>query len=103
MHLMPDAISREQVAHVAHLARLRLSDAELDVFTEQLAAVLAHAEDVEALDVSGVEPTAHPFPLVNVMRPDTVAPSIDRDEVLASAPAVEDGQFRVPAILGEEP
>ncbi len=96
-------ISRDDVAHVATLARLRLTDAELDRFTGQLAAVLEHAEDVEALDVEGVLPTAHPLPLVNVFRPDVVGRSIDRDEVLAAAPAVEDAQFKVPQILGEQP
>ncbi|HEV8296509.1 MAG TPA: Asp-tRNA(Asn)/Glu-tRNA(Gln) amidotransferase subunit GatC [Acidimicrobiales bacterium] len=100
---MPQPISRADVAHVARLARLHLTDRELDMFTEQLAAVLAHAADVEALDVTGVEPTAHPLPLANVMRPDEVRPTLDRAEVLAAAPAVEAGQFRVPAILGEEP
>ena len=100
---MSEPISRADVAHVAQLARLRVTDEELDLFTEQLAAVLEHAKDVEALDVEGVEPTAHPLPLVNVTRPDTVAPCLDRAEVLASAPAVEDGQFKVPMILGEEP
>jgi aspartyl-tRNA(Asn)/glutamyl-tRNA(Gln) amidotransferase subunit C len=96
-------ISREDVAHVAQLARLRLTDDELDLYTTQLEAVLDHAEDVESLDVEGIEPTAHPFPLVNVTRPDVVAPCLDRDEVLAAAPAVEAGQFKVPMILGEEP
>jgi aspartyl-tRNA(Asn)/glutamyl-tRNA(Gln) amidotransferase subunit C len=100
---MSQHISREDVAHVAKLARLRLTDEELELYTEQLAAVLAHAEDVEALDVEGVEPTAHPLPLSNVTRPDEIRPCLDREEVLASAPAVEDGQFKVPAILGEEP
>jgi aspartyl-tRNA(Asn)/glutamyl-tRNA(Gln) amidotransferase subunit C len=100
---MAHPISRADVAYVAKLARLQLTDAELDMFTGQLAAVLEHAADVEALDVAGVEPTAHPLPLVNVTRPDIPRPSIDRAEVLASAPAVEAGQFRVPAILGEEP
>lgn len=96
-------LTRDDVAHVAHLARLRLTDAELEHFTEQLAAVLEHAADIEALDIPDVAPTAHPFPLRNVTRPDAVRPSLARDEVLASAPAAEDGQFRVPAILGEEP
>jgi aspartyl-tRNA(Asn)/glutamyl-tRNA(Gln) amidotransferase subunit C len=84
------------------LARLRLSEAELDEFTEQLANVLAHAEDIERLDVYGVAPTAHPLPLSNVFRTDVVRASLDRAEVLASAPAAQDGQFRVPQILGEE-
>ncbi|HEX2273156.1 MAG TPA: Asp-tRNA(Asn)/Glu-tRNA(Gln) amidotransferase subunit GatC [Acidimicrobiales bacterium] len=96
-------ISRDDVAHVAGLARLRLTDEELDRFTEQLGAVLDHAADVAALDTSGVPPTAHPLPLANVLRPDTAVPSLDREEVLAQAPAAEDGRFRVPRILGEAP
>jgi aspartyl-tRNA(Asn)/glutamyl-tRNA(Gln) amidotransferase subunit C len=96
-------ITRDDVAHVARLARLAVTDDELDLFTSQLAAVLDHARDVEALDVGDVPPTAHPLPLKNVLRPDTVRPSLDRDEVLAAAPAVEDDRFAVPPILGEEP
>ena len=100
---MSAPISREEVAHVANLARLQLTDDELDHFTEQLAAVLNHARDVEALDTSDVEPTAHPYPLANVFRPDEVGPTLDRDEVFAQAPAAENGQFRVPPVLGEAP
>lgn len=100
---MADRISQEDVAHVAGLARLALTDAEIAEYTEQLAAVLAHAADVEALDVAGVEPTAHPYPLHNVLRADVVGPTIARDEVLAAAPAVDADQFKVPSILGEEP
>jgi aspartyl-tRNA(Asn)/glutamyl-tRNA(Gln) amidotransferase subunit C len=96
-------LTREDVAHVATLARLELTDAELDTFTTQLAAVLEHAADVEALDVADVPPTSHPYPLRNVFRADEVRPSLDRDEVLREAPAAEDGRFRVPTILGEEP
>ena len=98
---MPARISTADVAHVARLARLDLSVEELEQFTEQLGAVLEHARDVEALDTAGVPPTAHPLPLRNVLRPDLVVPSLDRDEVLAEAPEVEAGQFRVPRILGE--
>jgi aspartyl-tRNA(Asn)/glutamyl-tRNA(Gln) amidotransferase subunit C len=65
--------------------------------------ILDHAEDVAALDLEGVEPTAHPLPLANVLRDDEVRPSLDREEVLAQAPAAEDGRFRVPRILGEAP
>jgi aspartyl-tRNA(Asn)/glutamyl-tRNA(Gln) amidotransferase subunit C len=97
------SISRDDVLHVAKLARLELTDEELELFTPQLAAVLEHAADVEALDVAGVPPTAHPYPLRNVFRDDEVRPSVDRDEVLGQAPAVEDRRFKVPAILGEEP
>ncbi len=103
MSAMSRRISTEDVAHVATLARLRLSDEELQQFTGQLAAVLDHARDVEALDTEGVPPTAHPLPLVNVLRDDVVTPSLDRDEVLAQAPAVEADRFRVPRILGEAP
>ena len=99
---MPE-ISRDDVAHVARLARLALTDDELDRFTGQLAAVLEHARDVESLDVGDVPPTAHPLPLKNVLRPDVIVPSLDRAEVLACAPAVEDDRFAVPPILGEEP
>jgi aspartyl-tRNA(Asn)/glutamyl-tRNA(Gln) amidotransferase subunit C len=100
---MAERITRDDVAHVARLARLQLSDDELDLFTDQLGAVLEHVEDIEALDAEGVPPTAHPYQLVNVLRADTVAPSLDRGEVLRAAPAVENDQFRVPPILGEEP
>jgi aspartyl-tRNA(Asn)/glutamyl-tRNA(Gln) amidotransferase subunit C len=96
-------ITRDDVAHVARLARLTLSDAELDTFTDQLAKVLDHARDVEALDVADVPPTAHPYPLQNVLRPDEERPCLDRDAALAGAPAVEDGQYRVPPVLGEAP
>lgn len=96
-------ITRDDVAHVAVLARLRLTDAELGMFTEQLAAVLDHADDVASLDTAGVPPTAHPLPLTNVLRADEPRPSLDRAEVLAAAPAVEDERFRVPPVLGEAP
>ena len=100
---MNDHSSTDDVAHVARLARLELSPAELESFTSQLAAVLAHAADLDALELDGVEPTAHPLPLSNVLRSDQIRPTLDRDEVLAAAPAVEDGQFRVPPVLGETP
>ena len=88
---------------MARLARLRFSDTELDELASQLSAVLDHAADVEALDVSGIEPTSHPQPLTDVTRADKVRPSLPRDEVLAQAPSVAEAQFRVPPILGEAP
>ncbi|CAN5557086.1 Asp-tRNA(Asn)/Glu-tRNA(Gln) amidotransferase subunit GatC [soil metagenome] len=100
---MADRITRDDVALVARLARLELTDEELGTFTGQLQAVLGHATDVEALDLSGVPPTAHPLPLGNVLRPDVEGPTLDRAEVLASAPQAEDDRFRVPTILGEAP
>jgi aspartyl-tRNA(Asn)/glutamyl-tRNA(Gln) amidotransferase subunit C len=96
-------ISTDDVAHVAKLARLHLTDDELATFTGQLDAVLDHAADVEALDLDDVPPTFHPYPLENVLRDDEVRPSLDREEVLAQAPAVEDHQFKVPPVLGEAP
>jgi aspartyl-tRNA(Asn)/glutamyl-tRNA(Gln) amidotransferase subunit C len=96
-------LSREEVAHVARLARLQLTDEQIDVFTPQLAAILDHAADVEALQLDDVPPTAHPYPLANVMRPDVARDAGIRDAVLAEAPAAEAGMFRVPAVLGEEP
>lgn len=100
---MSARLTRDNVAKVADLARLNLTDAELERYTEQLGAVLDHAEDVASLDLDGVPPTAHPLPLMNVLREDVVVEGVDRDEVLSQAPSVEDRRFRVPAILGEEP
>jgi len=96
-------ITRADVEHVAELARLALTDDEIERFTEELGAILEHAAQVSSLDTAGVPPTAHPLPLVNVLRPDEVRPGLDRDEVLAQAPAAEDGRFRVPRILGDVP
>jgi aspartyl-tRNA(Asn)/glutamyl-tRNA(Gln) amidotransferase subunit C len=96
-------LRREDVAKVARLARLTLTEAELDLFTGQLAQVLAHASDMAELDLEGVAPTAHPFGLINVVRADEVTPSLDRDEVLACAPDAREDRFAVPRIVGEAP
>jgi aspartyl-tRNA(Asn)/glutamyl-tRNA(Gln) amidotransferase subunit C len=95
-------IGREQVEHVAKLARLALSEEELDTFEEQLSRILEHARTVTSLDTEGVEPTSHSMPLVNVMRPDEVVEPIGSDAALANAPFAEQGHFRVPRILDEE-
>ena len=103
---MPDettSITRDDVAKVAALARLTLSDDELDLYTGQLQSILDHARDIEALDLHDVPPTAHPIPLRDVVRADEVQPCLDRDEVLAQAPAAEGGMFRLPPVLGEAP
>ena len=92
-------ITRADVEHVARLARLALSDDEIERLTTELAVTLEHVNDIAALDLDGVEPTAHPLPLSNVVRPDDVTPTLDRAEVLAQAPATQDGRFRVPRIL----
>ncbi len=101
--VVAERITRDDVAHVAALARLELTGDELELFTGQLAAVLDYAAEVEALDTDEVVPTAHPLSLVNVLRPDEPRPSLERDEVLAAAPDVEDHRFRVPPVLGNEP
>jgi aspartyl-tRNA(Asn)/glutamyl-tRNA(Gln) amidotransferase subunit C len=98
-----ERISRSDVEHVAKLARLALTEEEIVALTGELGAILDHAAQVSALDTEGVPPTAHPLPLVNVLRADEARPGLPRDEVLAAAPAVEDGRFLVPRILGEEP
>jgi len=96
-------LSRDDVVHVARLAKLALSDEEVDLFTAQLGTVLAHAADVAALDLAHLEPSTRPIVVENVLRPDEPRPSLDRAEVLAAAPSVEDDRFRVPRIGGEAP
>jgi aspartyl-tRNA(Asn)/glutamyl-tRNA(Gln) amidotransferase subunit C len=96
-------ITRGEVAHLARLARLALADDELDRLATQLDVILgAVAKIGEVSDAEGVRPMTHAVPIENVMRPDVVTPSLARDEVLAGAPAAEDGRFRVPRILDED-
>jgi aspartyl-tRNA(Asn)/glutamyl-tRNA(Gln) amidotransferase subunit C len=85
---------------VARLARLDVTPDELGRMTAQLDGMLEHFADIDALDLADVQPMTQPYPLVNVLRPDVVQPCLDRDEVLAAAPAAEDGRFRVPPIIG---
>ena len=99
----PDRITASDVAHVARLACLDLTDDEVELYTDQLRDVLEYADVVAALDTAGIPPTAHPLPLINALREDETRPTLDRDEVLAMAPDVEDGRFRVPRILGDAP
>jgi aspartyl-tRNA(Asn)/glutamyl-tRNA(Gln) amidotransferase subunit C len=98
---MPERLTRAEVAHVAKLARLALTEGELDTMTDELAGILGYANEIAALDLVGVGPTAHPIALVNVLREDVVRPSVNREEVLANAPHAQDNRFRVPKILGE--
>jgi aspartyl-tRNA(Asn)/glutamyl-tRNA(Gln) amidotransferase subunit C len=98
---MTERITTNDVAKVAKLARLRLTEGELDMFTGQLADILEHAADLQSLDLDGVEPMARPIPLDNVLRADEPGPRLDRADVLAAAPEAEDGMFRVPPVLGE--
>jgi aspartyl-tRNA(Asn)/glutamyl-tRNA(Gln) amidotransferase subunit C len=90
------AITRDEVLHVARLARLELTDDEVERFTGQLSAILEAVAKVSELDLSGVEPTAHPLDLVNVWAEDEPRPSIPVDDVFANAPEREAGFFKVP-------
>jgi aspartyl-tRNA(Asn)/glutamyl-tRNA(Gln) amidotransferase subunit C len=90
------AISRDEVVHVARLARLELADEELDRFAGQLDAILEAVGKVSELDLSEVEPTLHPLALSNVWAQDEPRPSLDVEEALANAPDREDDAFRVP-------
>jgi aspartyl-tRNA(Asn)/glutamyl-tRNA(Gln) amidotransferase subunit C len=92
-------LSREEVIHVARLARLHLSDEELERMREQLDAILAYIDKLRELDVEGVEPTSHAVPLINVMRDDAVVPCLSQEEALANAPDRADAFFRVPRII----
>ena len=94
-------ISREDVAHVARLARLALTDAELETMREQLNAILAHIDALKAVDTSGVEPTSHAVPQFNVMREDEPRPCLSVEEMLANAPDRAGDFFRVPRIIEE--
>ena len=100
---VPAPISPADVAHVARLARLELTAAEIERYTEQLGTVIEHFHDIDELDLADVVPMYQPLPLQNVFRDDVVGPTLDRDEVLAAAPDAEGGRFRVPPILGEAP
>jgi aspartyl-tRNA(Asn)/glutamyl-tRNA(Gln) amidotransferase subunit C len=96
---MPTKLSLEQVEHIAELAKLRLTDKEKERFREQLSDILAYAERLQALDTEAIPPTATVLPLRTVLRPDVPQPSMPREDILANAPAAQDGCFVVPAVL----
>ena len=97
------ALSADEVRHVARLARLALTDDEVDALAPQLSEILAYAEQVgEVADAGDVEPTTHPFALRDVARPDEPRPSLAREDVLAGAPQAEQDRFAVPRIVAEE-
>jgi aspartyl-tRNA(Asn)/glutamyl-tRNA(Gln) amidotransferase subunit C len=87
------------VKYVAHLARLSLSPEEEQKIRGQLGSILGYIEKLKEVDVGGVEPTAHAFPLINVTRPDEVRPSLSNEEALRNAPAQANGLFMVPKIV----
>jgi aspartyl-tRNA(Asn)/glutamyl-tRNA(Gln) amidotransferase subunit C len=94
-------ISRDEVARLAKLARLALTDHELDSFAGQLDAILGYVSQIQAVDVTDVTPTGNPLKSVNVSRADVVQPCLTQAEALAEAPAAAEGRFAVPQILGE--
>jgi aspartyl-tRNA(Asn)/glutamyl-tRNA(Gln) amidotransferase subunit C len=93
------ALTSEEVLHIARLARIALTGDDVQRFTAQLSGILDHFAALTAVDTEGIEPTAHPLPLSNVMRADLVAPSLSQREALANAPLAEDGYVRVRAVL----
>jgi aspartyl-tRNA(Asn)/glutamyl-tRNA(Gln) amidotransferase subunit C len=95
-------ISRDEVSHLADLARIELSDAELDHLAPQLSVILDSIASIRGVAGDDVPPTSHPLPLTNVFRDDVVAPCLTPQEALSGAPEVELQRFKVPRILGEE-
>lgn len=93
------ALSREQVEHVAHLARLNLTEEETRLYTEQLNDILKFAEQLGELDTDDVEPTSHVLPMANVMREDKELPSLPLEEALRNVPDARDGMIQVPAVF----
>jgi aspartyl-tRNA(Asn)/glutamyl-tRNA(Gln) amidotransferase subunit C len=94
-------LSTDEVRHVAELAKLRLTEAEVEQFAGQLSAILEYAERLQEVDTSSVPPTPYILPLVNVMREDVPEPSLSNEAALANAPDREDGFFRVRAVFEE--
>ncbi|MCC6960431.1 MAG: Asp-tRNA(Asn)/Glu-tRNA(Gln) amidotransferase subunit GatC [Dehalococcoidia bacterium] len=93
------ALTSEEVLHIARLARIALTEDDVQRFTAQLTAIVDHFAALAAVDTEGVEPTAHPLPLSNVMRADLVSASLSQRDALANAPLTEDGYVRVRAVL----
>ena len=94
------AISKEQVRHVALLARLELSDEQVEQIGGDLNSILEHIDQIRQLDLEGVEPTAHPLDVVNTTRPDVIKPGLSQDDALKNAPQAENGSFVIPQIVG---
>jgi len=92
-------IRREEVEHVAHLARLHLDGQELDQMTEQLDMILSYIAKLDELDTSGIEPTTHAFSITNAFREDVVKKSLDQDKALANSPEHSQDSFVVPRII----
>ena len=99
---MPASISREEVRHLADLARIELDDAELDHLAPQLSVILESIASISEVAAEDIPPTSHPLPLTNVFRADEVRPGLTPEQALAAAPEVEQQRFAVPRILGDE-
>jgi aspartyl-tRNA(Asn)/glutamyl-tRNA(Gln) amidotransferase subunit C len=99
---MPDSLSRDEVAHLADLARIDLTDAELDHLAPQLSVILDSVASIRGVAGDDVPPTSHALPLTNVFRDDVVRPSLTPAEALSGAPEVDQQRFSVPRILGDE-
>jgi aspartyl-tRNA(Asn)/glutamyl-tRNA(Gln) amidotransferase subunit C len=93
-------ISKEEILHVAHLARLELDDAAIDKFADQICTVLEYVDQLKGMDTEGVEPTSHAISLTNAFREDEPREHLETDKVLANAPASEEGSFIVPKVVG---
>jgi len=98
---MPEPLSTQQVRHVAKLARLRLSDEQLELYRGQLSSVLEHIAKLSELDVAGIEPMAHPTEMTNRLDEDEVSPPMPIEDLLRNAPAVEDRYLAVPKVLAD--
>jgi aspartyl-tRNA(Asn)/glutamyl-tRNA(Gln) amidotransferase subunit C len=96
------SLTRAEVAKLAKLARIELTDSEMDALSSEFAVILGAVDRIQGAPLADVQPTSHPLPINNVTRPDVVIPSLTPDEALSGAPAQEEQRFRVPQILGEE-
>lgn len=96
------AITRSDVANLAKLARIEMTESELDHLSTEMAVILNAVARVSEITQGDIAPTSHPLPLVNVFREDRIEPSLTAEEAVSGAPAQEEGRFKVPQILGEE-
>jgi len=99
---MPQALDEQHVRHIAHLARLKLTDEEVRRFAGQLSTILEYVASLNELDTSAIPPTAHALPICNVLRDDVVQPSLPVEVSLANAPQSRNGFFQVPKVLAQE-
>lgn len=96
-------LSREEVLHIAHLARLELTEEEIEAYQKQLSSILEYFARLQEVDTEGIPPTASVLPPRTVLRQDEARPGRPREDILANAPDIENGQFRVPPVLGPSP